>query len=114
MSLTWESDRPFAVAGIVRRVQERTGDAYLGGLWLEDLPRGLLWDGFPRIARKERRKPEIPSWSWMSRVMQGGDGAFAWNDCTTEFRPDPRLRIDLEGTLCLTKTDNRFGEIVGG
>lgn len=37
--LTRESDRPYAVAGIARRVQEVTGDTYLAGLGLEDLPR---------------------------------------------------------------------------
>jgi len=42
-SLTLESDRLFAVAGLALRVGQSLKITYLAGLWKEDLPYCLLW-----------------------------------------------------------------------
>ena len=113
MALTRESDRPYAVAGIASRIQEVTGDTYLAGLWLEDLPRGLLWFGSLGSTRGSRRKPGIPSWSWMSRGEPGVEGPPAVNDAP-DLKPDPRLKLIAEDTFCVTKPGDTFGTVLDG
>ena len=115
LAITHESDRPYAIAGITRRIQEVTGDTYLAGLWLEDLPRGLLWIGLPLWSTEARRRPGVPSWSWMSRDDPGARGRpWLMYACTNNFRLDARLRVIVEGTFCSKKKGNEFGAIVDG
>ena len=62
--LTVESDRVAAILGLADRFGRQTRLSFVGGLWFEDLHRGLLWV-------KERDKIKIfgssgPSWSWVS------------------------------------------------
>ncbi len=115
LALTRESDRPYAVAGLARRIQEVSGDTYLAGLWLEDLPRGLLWIGIPLWSETARRRPGIPSWSWMSRdTLEAGGVPWVWNKHTNDFRPDPRVRVIVEGTFCSKKAGDEFGATVDG
>jgi hypothetical protein len=113
--LTQESDRPYAVAGIARRMHEATGDTYLAGLWLEDLPRGLLWYGLLLWSHGAWRRPGRPTWSWMSRAEPAGGGA-PWlkNACTEDFQADSRLRVVAEGTFCSPKVGNAFGDVLDG
>ncbi len=115
MALTLESDRPYAVAGIARRIQELTGDTYLAGLWLEDLPRQLLWVGLFSSSCAARRIPGIPSWSWMSRTDNNVDGApGVLYMGTDDFRVDSHLRVIAEGTFCSTKAGDAFGTVLDG
>lgn len=117
MALTRESDRPYAIAGIGRRVHERTGDTYFAGLWLEDLPRGLLWDGQIQSSKTAWRRPGIPSWSWVSRAELAGTGSpltsYSWINLFG-FRTDPRLRVLAEGTFSLTNAGDTFGSVLEG
>ena len=115
LALTRESDRPYAIAGVARRIQEATGDTYLAGLWLEDLPRGLLWTALPLRSTKGRRRPGVPSWSWMSRDDPDARGRpWTLNSCTDNFRTDPRLTVVVEGTFCSKKKGDEFGAVVDG
>ncbi len=115
LALMRESDRPYAAAGLARRIQEVTGDTYLAGLWLEDLPRGLLWTGLALWSKTVRRIPGIPSWSWMSRNdPEAGGVPWMRNTHTNDFRLDLRLRVIAEGTFCLTKAGDEFGAILDG
>lgn len=115
LTLTRESDRPYGIAGIARRIQEATGDTYLAGLWREDLPRGLLWVGLPLWSTKTRRRLGIPSWSWLSRDTPEARGrAWMMHKCHDNFRADPRLRVVVEGTFCLKKEGDEFGAVVDG
>lgn len=61
-----EEDRLPALAGLAARYAQATGHTYLAGMWLEDLPKSLLW-GIPRYGQAlgpgNRR---APSWSWAS------------------------------------------------
>ena len=115
LAITHESDRPYAIAGVARRIQEVTGDTYLAGLWLEVLPRGLLWTGLPLRSTEARRRPGVPSWSWMSRDDPEARGRpWLMYSCTNDFRMDSRLRVVVEGTFCSKKKGDEFGAVVDG
>ncbi|KAI2463517.1 HET-domain-containing protein [Annulohypoxylon bovei var. microspora] len=62
-SLSYETDRLIALAGIATKVPERRFD-YLGGLWRGQLDASIRWQGVGRC----RRTAEYvaPSWSWAS------------------------------------------------
>ncbi|KAK0706151.1 heterokaryon incompatibility protein-domain-containing protein [Lasiosphaeria miniovina] len=51
--LSRETGRPFALAGIAKRIQMPTGDRYLAGLWARDLPRAMLWAPYKHVAKHE-------------------------------------------------------------
>lgn len=66
--LTREEDRLPALAGLAARYAQATGYTYLAGLWLEDLPRSLLWM-MPTLYYhdpQERTSQSTPSWTWAS------------------------------------------------
>jgi hypothetical protein len=67
-SLTYQTDRIVALAGIAQMAEKVTGLTYLVGLWKEQLPLDLLW-----YSRESdgggRRRPDAwraPTWSWAS------------------------------------------------
>jgi hypothetical protein len=77
--ITHSSDRIPAVAGLAKEVanilatergEERRSVIYCGGLWLQDIHRGLLWqmdpDDAPACTNKVGR---VPSWSWASLMV---------------------------------------------
>ena len=62
--LTRATDRLPAIAGLADEYGKITGDSYIAGHWLEDLPRSLLWSV---LKDGKRAKPyRAPSWSWAS------------------------------------------------
>lgn len=68
-NLTEPMDRLPAISGIASLFQNLTGSKYLGGLWLNDMPAGLLWDRrWSRINAYPDGcvKYKAPSWSWVS------------------------------------------------
>lgn len=63
--ITKEKDRLPALAGLAERFQADSGGVYLAGLWLEALPKSLVW------IRSNQRHPmnsptayRAPTWSW--------------------------------------------------
>jgi len=68
------------MAGIVRRIQERTGDTCYAGIWKSHFLEGLLWHWEQCVLRSlpneeiavrsrelsKRQKWTAPSWSWVS------------------------------------------------
>ncbi|KAE9365941.1 hypothetical protein N431DRAFT_562617 [Stipitochalara longipes BDJ] len=71
LSLTDESDRLPALAGLARHLSKRFSCRYLAGLWEEDLARNLLWSREPwreTWRETERRRSSgryyTPTWSW--------------------------------------------------
>ncbi|KAI8651632.1 HET domain-containing protein [Fusarium keratoplasticum] len=75
-SLTYETDRAIAFAGIARAIQGQTNMTYLAGIWKEFAEFELLW-----IVRRpealshetnrklaEQQKLAAPSWSWFSNA----------------------------------------------
>lgn len=62
--LTYGSDKPNAIAGLVDMFQKQTGYTYLAGLWQEDLAVGLTWEATTKGVIREHHN--APSWSWLS------------------------------------------------
>lgn len=65
-SLTKESDRLPAILGLAQDYQKNVHDIYVHGLWMRDLPFGILWHGGPSTRRTEESALRAPSWSWGS------------------------------------------------
>lgn len=64
-SLTFESDKFAAIAGIAAEVQKRNHDQYVTGLWKNHIVSDLLW--LPTYnALLEPSPLHAPSWSWAS------------------------------------------------
>ncbi|EXJ92770.1 hypothetical protein A1O3_01322 [Capronia epimyces CBS 606.96] len=69
--LTVTTDNLAALAGMAESMQKLTAMTYLSGLWLEDLPRGFLWES---TFASPGNRPEhtrfntyhAPTWSWSS------------------------------------------------
>lgn len=72
LSLTKQSDKLPAIAGIARQVQTITGDIYLAGLWKSDIERGLQWSYQPPGILIKPSSPRAPSWSWAAPDIQPG------------------------------------------
>ncbi|OCK74277.1 HET-domain-containing protein [Lepidopterella palustris CBS 459.81] len=77
--MTQAKDRLIAIAGIAEAVQRRTKNAYLAGLWRDQLALGLLWNvpfereytatttnAYTIHASSRHEDPIAPSWSWAS------------------------------------------------
>ncbi|KAK3386753.1 heterokaryon incompatibility protein-domain-containing protein, partial [Podospora didyma] len=129
--LSHEMDRPFALAGIAKRIQslllpkslsgQSGGNSYMAGLWAQDLARAMLWA--PIRSKKVVRAEGMPSWSWMARSCfpfeQASTCAVKYKHVTQHaFEADSRLRIhpDKEmGTFCeYEEHGNQFGRPVRG
>lgn len=63
--ITYEKDRLPALAGLASRYRQATGYTYLAGLWLEEMPRSLLWQRADN-APPNASETSTPSWSWAS------------------------------------------------
>lgn len=63
--ITYEKDRLPALAGLASRYRQATGYTYLAGLWLEEMPRSLLWQRADD-APPDANETNTPSWSWAS------------------------------------------------
>ena len=67
--LTYETDRPVALQGIVTHISRMTGLNYFAGLWQEDIIRGLLWERQnTSLDSWSRSSTPAPSWSWQSII----------------------------------------------
>ena len=72
-SLTYESDRLIALAGVAKLFQRyfsatiAGGNRYLAGLWEGDILNGLAWSvGNREMRQAPSLSSRIPSWSWAS------------------------------------------------
>lgn len=89
LSLTKQSDKLPAIAGIARQVQIATGDTYLAGLWKSDIERGLQWSYQPLGILVNSPTPRAPSWSWAGpdihpdRAVEYFSGSVNLNSSTT-------------------------------
>ncbi|KAH6723242.1 heterokaryon incompatibility protein-domain-containing protein [Leptodontidium sp. MPI-SDFR-AT-0119] len=66
-NLTYERDKLPAILGLAQEIEVFTRQTYFGGVWLEDIARGLYWygsDGNERLKKVEAAG--APSWSWTS------------------------------------------------
>ncbi|KAL9119746.1 MAG: hypothetical protein Q9187_003696 [Circinaria calcarea] len=68
--LTFSKDKLIALDGLAHQYRDLLDDKYLAGLWLHDLPRGLLW----MSSTSRFSTYHAPSWSWAS--MDGSAAYF--------------------------------------
>lgn len=114
--ITYEKDRLPALAGLAFRYRQATGHTYLAGLWLEEMPRSLLWE---RGDDEPPNPSEIitPSWSWASITCKalhkyafsatGRDAASfdssvsicAWSDSPSLVSGHEKAWIDVKGHI---------------
>jgi hypothetical protein len=77
--VTYKTDTFPAISGVVRKIQQLTGDIYYAGLWKQHFLIGLLWSPKttlrpvnyfsmeePSGRLKSRQQWVAPSWSWAS------------------------------------------------
>ncbi|KAK5279411.1 hypothetical protein LTR40_007838 [Exophiala xenobiotica] len=108
------SDMLPALAGLAGQFQKRTDATYLAGLWLEELPLGLLWTiRATDVAKSVRHCPEwrAPSWSWAS--LTGAIHYDGYGDLVTfssAEKPLEQLEV-LRYEIALKETANPFGEV---
>jgi hypothetical protein len=67
--LTYATDKLVALQGIANELRKKYPErVYAQGLWVNDLPRHLLWRGEVRNLTRTPPKLNIPSWSWASKM----------------------------------------------
>lgn len=88
-SITIHEDLLPAIAGVAKKIEERTGYLYRAGLWLEDFHRGLLWQSNGTILRPTLTS--APSWTWASTNLPWLHG---WRHLFLDvYKPDFRVEI---------------------
>jgi hypothetical protein len=125
--ITNEQDKLPALAGLAKVFKKFSGDSYMAGLWIDDIPAGLLWSGNnfyqPFDSPSRLRRPAkrcAPSWSWASfdGPIDYPLGKLGDIDIPRDWQsvlvcaPDPfgmveKGFIELSGRLC------RLGSMIG-
>ncbi|KAI1313348.1 heterokaryon incompatibility protein-domain-containing protein [Xylaria venustula] len=93
-SLSFASDRLAAISGIAHAMRTVTNSGYFWGIWLEDLPRSIVWRGWPISDPTFSRLPDIPSWSWLSRVSPFHD-SFGASFPLPGFRQETKTSVKI-------------------
>jgi len=123
--LSHASDRIMAIVGIARAFHSASGYTYLAAMWMEHLPRSLLWyietakvrkAAEPFLIRELPSNP-VPTWSWLAGpiyrhcdvVIPGGSSRrwdsklfvakflhFRWSDGPVNHAP-PTAYHDFDG-----------------
>ncbi|KAL7619910.1 hypothetical protein AAE478_010457 [Parahypoxylon ruwenzoriense] len=127
-NLTHEQDKLPALSGLAQVYQEATGDTYLAGLWKASLPHCLCWYHTKESGRAPIRigiscRPRAfraPSWSWASvDALDNAECRVWWPEIVAVnpigFKsPKPRMVCTIYEAACQLKTDDAFGEVIGG
>ncbi|OTB00997.1 hypothetical protein M426DRAFT_14854 [Hypoxylon sp. CI-4A] len=102
-SLTYESDRLVALAGMAAKIPNPSKD-YLGGTWRSQLNTSILWKAAGSPARCHRTAEYVaPSWSWASVsgkirfVPLSKDTRFIWH--VLDAKCSPRGRNNVFGQV---------------
>ncbi len=76
--LTFPMDKLPVISGIAATVQKVTDDAYLAGLWQNDIACGLAWRSFhtDRYSYDTQPSYRAPSWSWARSDCRGARPRF--------------------------------------
>ena len=84
--ITYETDLLPALSGIATQMQQHGAGDYLAGIWRDNLPLALLWDGGGEFS--ERIIPyRAPTWSWASlRRAKSKDNDSRFGPDTVNFR----------------------------
>ncbi|RSM09580.1 hypothetical protein CDV31_007686 [Fusarium ambrosium] len=100
-SLTKQTDKLAAFAGIAKLFQENTGDEYVSGLWKTCLAEMLCW----KVFHPEPGPADYlaPSWSWAS--VQSSVGA--------PLREQGRKNVNLVSVMAIETTNREADPTVG-
>lgn len=107
--ITHEADRLPALAGLAERYAQTTGKTYLAGLWLEDLPRSLLWEQESEALAPQAWSPSLPtpSWSWCSLNRPVWYQTFCRGDRDRPFTPF----ASIVSTSCQDQPPGSFAKV---
>lgn len=61
--LSFEKDRLIALSGLAKRIREKLGLTYAWGMWVEHLPRALMWETEAVGCRTQRWRASTLSWA---------------------------------------------------
>ncbi|KAK1855288.1 het domain-containing protein [Colletotrichum chrysophilum] len=115
LHLSKPSDRLAAFTGLVNAVQRVTNGTYVRGMWIEDLPRALLWGGAPRSDSTAFRSSDAPTWSRMSRRRPDGSCLIGYASVLSSgFRQDPRTSVTYVSGSHLPTKGNQLEIIFHG
>ena len=103
--LTYRLDKLPCLSGVAQEISRRTKGAYRAGIWLEDMPKQLLW--FVREASPTRRSDGeyiAPTWSWPNV------------DAEVCFEKDMIFRVlcKFDCVVSLTSSADPFGRVSSG
>ncbi|KAK0666763.1 hypothetical protein QBC41DRAFT_325248 [Cercophora samala] len=105
MSLTKESDRFAALAGLAQRFKDVLQCRYLAGLWddYEELPQLLLWmqyatseDAISKVPDEAERLRGIPTWSWASIYYPPQGKGSGWHGAHYSFLENKRQDVNFD------------------
>jgi hypothetical protein len=98
LQISKHTDRPVALAGLVKAIQHVLGGRMAAGMWEEDLPRALLWKPPPPLLDEVTRSAGLPTWSWMSRVESSNTCEVSYVDILRNgFCQNPKMSICVRG-----------------
>ncbi|KAI5458801.1 heterokaryon incompatibility protein-domain-containing protein [Mariannaea sp. PMI_226] len=110
--LTKPSDKLIAMAGLVSIISSRyclKPSKYLGGLWLDHLPKDLLWYVCGDGPHKRIASYRAPSWTWAS--IDGGIKFVSFDQWPSyQFKAS----VSILEARCDPKATDPFGQLVDG
>jgi hypothetical protein len=115
-SLTYDTDRLYALSGMAATISTSKKGSFLAGLWKEELPLGLLWrtkaDYHTRntVMSRRHQKYYAPSWSWASVTGPIEYIALPGRDYSFELVPD----LTIVEATCVPAGANPFGPVRSG
>ncbi|KAM7198970.1 HET domain containing protein [Rhypophila sp. PSN 637] len=118
-NITKASDMLPCLSGLARRFHDSGAGTYLAGLWLQDLPMGLLWSAgqYYHTGSTAITPYRGPSWSWTS--IQHPFYGILFGDEWDRRSWEPgmklyRIHIELLRADCKPKGKDPFGEVSVG
>ncbi|KAK4493612.1 hypothetical protein PRZ48_015279 [Zasmidium cellare] len=116
MQLTRPTDRLPALSGFASLVGGRLATRYLAGLWLDDLPLGLLWyvhrnDRILSLPDPAPDKYYGPSFSWVS---VDGPAKYSYLGRTIDGKSRFKSMIRVHDAKCHVPGQNSYGEVTAG
>jgi serine/threonine protein kinase len=107
--LTFAKDKLPALAGVASKIAEKTGYAYVAGLWRQDLlPTGLHWCRDFATIPIARPPYRAPSWSWASI-----DSPVVWSKSLPEENVSAEVEV-IHCKISLPSKISPFGAVSGG
>lgn len=106
--ITLEKDRLPALAGLAERYRAETGSTYLAGIWVEDLPKSLLWTRpYECSVLSKPITYRAPTWSWASLE---GEVSSDFVPCYYEALPTSKIL----GYYCQYDPPDTFATVIDG